>query len=105
MSRSFSEALRWASYKSDPYHTNQNKPRHLRDPYIIHLNIALYMVVSLYFDGKSHVSNGCNIYLLRSPASSPRHPSDGRSFHQITGSGAGGGWDGPEESTSQALGS
>ena len=25
-----------------------------RDPYIIHLNIALYMVVSLYFGGKSH---------------------------------------------------
>ena len=29
-----------------------------RDPYIIHLKIALSMVVSLYFGGKSHVSNG-----------------------------------------------
>ena len=28
-----------------------------RDPYIIHLN----MVVSLYFGGKSHVSNGQNV--------------------------------------------
>ena len=26
--------------------------------YIIHLNIALEMLVSLYFGGKSHVSNG-----------------------------------------------
>ena len=26
------------------------------------------MVVSLYFGGKSHVSNGCKMYLLRSPA-------------------------------------
>ena len=32
-----------------------------RDPYIIHGNIALSMVVSLYFAGKSHVSNGQNI--------------------------------------------
>ena len=38
-----------------------------RDPYIIHLNIALYMVISLYLGGKSHVSNGCKMYLLRSP--------------------------------------
>ena len=38
-----------------------------RDPYIIHLNIALSMVVSPYFGGKSHVSNGCKMYLLRSP--------------------------------------
>ena len=30
-----------------------------RDPYIIHLNIALYMVVP--FGGKSHVSNGQNV--------------------------------------------
>ena len=37
-----------------------------RDPYIIHLNIALQMVVFLYFGGKSHVSNG-QMYLLRSP--------------------------------------
>ena len=39
-----------------------------RDPYIIHLNIALHMVVSLYFGGKSHVSNGQNVS-LRSPGS------------------------------------
>ena len=32
-----------------------------RDPYIIHLNIALYMVGSLYFGGKSHVSNGQSV--------------------------------------------
>ena len=38
-----------------------------RDPYIIHLNIALYMVVSLYFGG---VSNGQSVYLLRSPVKS-----------------------------------
>ena len=31
-----------------------------RDPYIVHLNIALSMVVSRYFGGKSHVSNGQN---------------------------------------------
>ena len=37
------------------------------DPYIIHLNIALSMVVSLDFGGKRHVSNG-QMYLLRSPA-------------------------------------
>ena len=24
-------------------------------------------MVSLYFDGKNHVSNGCKMYLLRSP--------------------------------------
>ena len=29
-----------------------------RDPNIIHLNIAFQMVVSLYFGGESHVSNG-----------------------------------------------
>ena len=29
--------------------------------YIIHLNIALYMVVSLYFAGKSHVSSGQHV--------------------------------------------
>ena len=34
----------------------------LRDPYIIHLNIALSMAVSLCFGGKSHVSNGQNVY-------------------------------------------
>ena len=33
-----------------------------RDPHVIHLNIALSMVVSLYFGGKSHVSNGQNVY-------------------------------------------
>ena len=32
-----------------------------RDPYIIHLKIALSMVVSPYFGGKSHVSNGQNV--------------------------------------------
>ena len=32
-----------------------------RDPYIIHLNIALSRVVTLYFDGKSHVSTGQNV--------------------------------------------
>ena len=32
-----------------------------RDPYIIHLNIALQLVVSLYFGGKSHVSNGQHV--------------------------------------------
>ena len=32
-----------------------------RDPYIIHLNIALSMVVSPYFWGNSHVSNGQNV--------------------------------------------
>ena len=36
-------------------------PNPSRDPYIIHLNIALSMVVSLYFGGKSHVSNGQNV--------------------------------------------
>ena len=30
-----------------------------RDTYIIHLNMALSMAVSLYFGGTSHVSNGC----------------------------------------------
>ena len=39
-----------------------------RDPYIIHLNIALEIVISFYFGGKSCVSNGCKMYLLRSPA-------------------------------------
>ena len=34
-----------------------------RDPYIVHLNIALSMVVSLYFGGKSHASNGQNVSL------------------------------------------
>ena len=37
------------------------------DPYIVHLNIALEMVASSYFGGKSHVSNGCNMHLFRSP--------------------------------------
>ena len=32
-----------------------------RDPYVIHLNISLSMVDSLYFGGKSHVSNGQNV--------------------------------------------
>ena len=32
-----------------------------RDPYFMHLNIALYMVVSLYFGRKSHVSNGQHV--------------------------------------------
>ena len=33
-----------------------------RDPYIIHLNTALYMAVSLYSGGKKqHVSNGQNV--------------------------------------------
>ena len=41
---------------------------HIRDPYIIHLNIALYMAGSLYLGGKSQVLNGCKMYLLRSPA-------------------------------------
>ena len=31
-----------------------------RDPYIIHLNIALSMVVSPYVGGKSHVLNAQN---------------------------------------------
>ena len=31
------------------------------------LNIALSMVVSLYVGGKSHISNGCTMCLLRSP--------------------------------------
>ena len=35
-----------------------------RDPDIIHLNIALKMVVSLYFAGQSHVSNGCNMEIF-----------------------------------------
>ena len=38
-----------------------------REPYILHLNIALSMVVSPDFAGKRHVSNGCKTYLLRSP--------------------------------------
>ena len=38
-----------------------------RDPYIIHLSIALSMVVSPYFGGKSHVSNLGKKYFLRSP--------------------------------------
>ena len=33
----------------------------IRDPYIIHLNIALYMVVPLYFGGKSNASNGQHV--------------------------------------------
>ena len=32
-----------------------------RDPYILHLNIALYMVGSLHFGGKTHVSNGQHV--------------------------------------------
>ena len=32
-----------------------------RDPYIIHLNIAFYMVVSPLFWWESHVSNGQNV--------------------------------------------
>ena len=36
----------------------ERKAARNRDPWIIHLNIALYMVVSLYFGGKSHVSTG-----------------------------------------------
>ena len=32
-----------------------------RDPCTIHLNIALQMEVSLYFGGRSHVSNGQNV--------------------------------------------
>ena len=32
-----------------------------RDPYIIHLNIALSMVVSPCLDRKSHVSTGQNV--------------------------------------------
>ena len=32
-----------------------------RDPYIVHLNIALSMVVSPYLCGRSHVSNGQNV--------------------------------------------
>ena len=38
------------------------KNRHFnRDPYIIQLNIALQMVVSIYFAGKSNVLNGQNV--------------------------------------------
>ena len=37
-----------------------------RDPYIIHLNIALSMVVSLDFGGKNMFQKG-KMYLLRSP--------------------------------------
>ena len=44
-----------------------------RDPYIIHLNIALYMVVSLYFGGKSNMFQMGKMYLLRSPAKPPDH--------------------------------
>ena len=40
---------------------SQADPFRNRDPYIIHLNIALQMVVSLYFGGTSHVSNGQNV--------------------------------------------
>ena len=39
----------------------KGKPIKYGDPYIIHLNIALPMVGSLYFGGKSHVSNGQNV--------------------------------------------
>ena len=39
---------------------NQTQPASMnRDPCIIHLNIALQMVGSLYFGGQSHVSNKC----------------------------------------------
>ena len=34
---------------------------------MIHLNIALQMVVSLYFGGKSHVSNGQNYVSFKEP--------------------------------------
>ena len=37
-----------------------------RDPYIIHLNIALYMVVSLILVDKTMFQTG-NMYLFRSP--------------------------------------
>ena len=37
--------------------TRRRIPGRFSDPYIVHLNIALSMVVSLYFGGKSHVSN------------------------------------------------
>ena len=33
------------------------------------------MEASLYFGGKSHVSNGCKMYLLRSPVSVPQKPA------------------------------
>ena len=50
-----------------------------RDPYIVHLNIALYMMVSPYFGGKKHVLNAQNVSFkepcTRSRASSPNpHP-------------------------------
>ena len=45
----------------DPLVGKKLKSQHaskIRDPYIIHLNIALSMVVSLFCCGKKHVSNG-----------------------------------------------
>ena len=38
-----------------------SRPWHNRNPYIIHLNIALSMVVSPYFGGKKHASNGQHV--------------------------------------------
>ena len=52
---------------------------------IIHLNIALSMMVSLYFGGNSHVSNGFNMYLLRSPVEDGDEPSAVWFVHCIQG--------------------
>ena len=40
-----------------------------RDPYILHLNIATckWWFPTLLWCGKSHVSNGCKMYFVRSP--------------------------------------
>ena len=73
------QAHMWFSWPRKTIHTHTHIPKRVpkqnkhqawqslpnrslsRDPYIIHLNIALQMVVSLYFGGKSHVSNGQNV--------------------------------------------
>ena len=47
------------------------KGNYNRDHYIIHLNIALQMVVSLYLGGKSHVSNGQHVS-FKEPCTSKR---------------------------------
>ena len=55
--------------------------KYKEDPYIIHLNIALFMVASLHFGGKSHVSNGCKMYLVRNPG---KHGYGSKLNHQGT---------------------
>ena len=44
-----------------PNHQTTHWAPPIRDPNIIHLNIALQIVVSHYFGGKSHVSIGENV--------------------------------------------